>query len=127
MIQSRREYLPSYGSSVEVARDLANSSATYRSNHNGYVNSSQYIKVEGSGSGKLSVESNSQAGGAAGYGSSNTIQSRNVPITTSRITTDKGEFGSGGAQITSSRYEGSSGVKNIGSTSTGAKGGYQFY
>ena len=75
----------------------------------------------------MSVESNSQAGGAAGYGSSNTIHSRNVPITTSRITTDKGDFASGGGHITSSRYEGSSGVKNIGSTSTGAKGGYQFY
>jgi len=92
---------------VEVARDLGNSSATYRSNHinnNGYVNSSQHIKIEGSG--KLSLDSN--AGGAAGYGSTNTITSRygnNVPITTSRITTDKGELGSGGgAQITSTRY-----------------------
>ena len=140
MVNGKKEYFPSYGSSVEVARDLANSSATYRSNHaNNYVNSSQHIKIESSGVGKLSVDSNAAGGGgAAGYGSSNQLNTRygnNVQITTSRITTDKGELGSGG-QITSSRYEGgSSGIgntnkntMNIGSTTTGTRGGgYQFY
>ncbi|MCB0369114.1 MAG: hypothetical protein KDD45_06580 [Bdellovibrionales bacterium] len=45
MIQSRKAYFPSYGSSVEVPRDLVNSSATYRSGHQQYINSSQYIRM----------------------------------------------------------------------------------
>ena len=73
----------------------------------------------------MSVESNHNAGGG-GYSSSNTIPARygnNVQITTSRITTEKGETGSG--QLTATRPDSSSAAK--GSTSTGTRAGYQFY
>ena len=43
MINSKKEYFPSYGSSVEVAREMANSSATNRTGE--YVRSSQHIKI----------------------------------------------------------------------------------
>ena len=82
--------------------------------------------MEGTG-GHLSVESTSRAGG--NYASSNTIPARygnNVQITTSRITTDKGDLASG--QMTAAKPEGASvGTKaTVGSASGGTRS-YQFY
>ncbi len=80
MIYSRREYFPSYGSSVEPPRELANSAATYRSsNVINSINSAQLIKIEGS-SGKISVDTSEKyAGeGTGGFGSSNNINQRQV-------------------------------------------------
>ena len=61
-------------------------------------------------------------------GSSSNRYGNNVQITTSRITTDKGELASGG-QLTSERNTGSETIKRTvgGSTSVGTRGGYQYY
>jgi hypothetical protein len=65
MIESRREYLPAYGSSVEMPQGhLANSTASYRTNQQQYVNSSQHIRVNNRNiaESKYSIESVSQSG-----------------------------------------------------------------
>ena len=112
MVHTRNAYFPSHASSVEGPSDLAGSSATYLSGRQ-YVNSSQHIRMEDSSSnGQLGANSISGGGlvgganiqgatairtGGSSYGSSSNLPNygNNVQITTSRITTDRGEFTSG--------------------------------
>ena len=68
---------------------MGNSTATHRSGTGQYVNSSQHIKIESSSN-------------AGGYGGGSNRYGNNVQITTSRITTDRGELASGG-QLTANR------------------------